>query len=270
MSRFANCLAITLRHEGGWSDHPRDPGGATMRGVTIARFAAYKGYAADKDDFDRLPLPRKQAIRNELSRISNVDLEDIYRRGYWNLVKADDLPAGLDLTMFDFAVNSGPGKAVRTLQGILGVKPDGVMGMMTVAAVRKYDTLSLIRRMYEARMKFLRNLGTWPTFGKGWKRRVDDILDRSLSMAKGKPTSAPVVSEPTPKANPADTRTLAKPNAQPKVVMAGSAVGSAVTEAAQMLAPHAEALSVIKWLCIALAVVSAGLLLWRAFKEQPS
>lgn len=255
MSRFSNCLNITLRHEGGWSDHPRDPGGATMRGVTIARYAAYKGRVVTKD---------------ELRHISTVELEDIYRKGYWNLVKADDLPAGLDLTMFDFAVNSGPARSVKTIQRIVGVAQDGVMGVFTLQAVRKRDTVELIRAMYEARMGFLRNLSTWSTFGKGWKRRVDDILHRSIAMVNGTNVAPIIVSEPTPKANPADTKTLAKPNAKEKAATAAASVGAAVTEAAQTLAPHATSLDVIKWMCIALAVVSAGVVLYRAFKEQPA
>jgi lysozyme family protein len=226
-----------------------------MRGVTIARYAAYKGRPVTKD---------------ELRHISPVELEDIYRRGYWNKVAADDLPPGLDLTMFDYAVNSGPARAVKTLQKIVGVTPDGVMGSFTVQAVRKYDTVSLIRRMYEARMGFLRNLSTWSTFGKGWASRVNDILDRSLAMAKGKAVTPPMVVEPTPRANPADTKTLAKPNAKAKAASAAGSVGAAVTEASQQLAPHASSLEVIKWLCIALAVVSAGILIWRAIKEQPA
>jgi lysozyme family protein len=255
MSRFANCLAITLRHEGSWSDHPLDKGGATMRGVTIARYAAYKGRVVTKD---------------ELRHISMVELEDIYRRGYWAKVAADDLPSGLDLTMFDFAVNSGPSRAVKTLQKIVGVTPDGSMGAFTVQAVRKFDPTSLIRQMYAARMSFLRNLSTWSTFGVGWKRRVDDILDRSLAMARGKAVNPPIQVEPTPKANPADQRTITKPNAKEKATATAGSVGAAVAEATQTLTPHSDSLEVIKWLCIALAVVSAGLLLWRAFKDKPS
>lgn len=255
MSRFSDCLVIVLRWEGGFSDHPKDPGGATMRGVTIARYAAYKGRVVTKD---------------ELRHISLFELEDIYRRGYWNKVSGDDMPAGLDLCLFDFAVNSGPARAIKTLQKIVGVTQDGSMGAFTVQAVRKYDTVSLIRRMHEARFGFLRNLSTWSTFGAGWTRRLNDIQDRALSMAKGNVPMPPVNFEPTPKANPADQRTITKPNAKEKAATAAGSVGAAVTEAAQTLAPHAEALSVLKWVCIGLAVVSACILIYRAFKEQPA
>lgn len=266
-SRFSKCLGITLRHEGGLSDHKKDPGGLTQFGITIGRFRAYKGWQEPKTE-DEL-----QRQRRALVNISGPELEDIYRKGYWNLVKADDLPPGLDLTMFDFAVNSGPARAIKTLQKIVGVTPDGQMGVFTISAVRKYskyNTEPLLRQMYEARMGFLRNLSTWPDFGKGWKRRVDDILHRSIAMANGTNVSPAVVSEPTPKANSADTKTLAKPNAKEKAATAAASVGAAVTEAAQTLAPHATSLDVIKWLCIALAVVSAGIVLYRAFKEQPA
>lgn len=255
MSRFSDCLAIVLRWEGGWSDHPRDPGGATMRGITIARYAAYKGRVVTKDELRHIPLS---------------EMEDIYRRGYWNKVAGDDLPAGLDLSLFDFAVNSGPSRAVKTLQRIVGVTPDGIMGAFTLQAVRRYDPASLVRRMHEARFGFLRNLSTWPTFGKGWTRRLNDIQDRALSMAKGNAVMPPVHVEPTPRANPADQRTITKPNAKEKAATAAGSVGAAVTEAAQTLAPHAEALSVLKWVCIGLAIVSACILVYRAFKEEPA
>src|SRR5574343_945709 len=128
-SQFSNCLRVTLAYEGGWADHPRDPGGATMRGITIARYRAYKGRTVTKD---------------ELRNISMVEVEDIYRTGYWRPVWGDKLPKGLDLVLFDYGVNSGPSRAVKEIQRIVGVQPDGVMGAFTLEAIKQRGTIDLI------------------------------------------------------------------------------------------------------------------------------
>lgn len=93
--RFARALPLVLAHEGGWADHPRDPGGATMKGVTLATFRRY------------VPNATKDKLRN----ISDEMLARIYREGYWDIVKGDELPPGLDYALFDWAVNSGPRRA---------------------------------------------------------------------------------------------------------------------------------------------------------------
>lgn len=178
---FDRCLEHTLRHEGGWADHPADPGGATMKGVTIGTFAQFKG---------------RKVTKAELREISDTDLRAIYRRGYWDKVRGDDLPAGLDLVAFDGAVNSGPSRGARWLQSALGVGADGKVGPQTIAAARQAmaerETSDVIRRACEARLRFLRGLKTWPTFGKGWDRRVQDVQAEALRMAAS-PISAPVV-----------------------------------------------------------------------------
>ncbi len=165
---FETCLAETLSHEGGWADHPKDPGGATMKGVTIATFARFKG---------------RQVTRAELRAISDADLRAIYRQGYWSPVRGDDLPAGLDLAAFDPAVNSGVSRAVRWLQVALGVKADGVMGQQTLAAAQAAPPVEAVQRACAARMGFLRGLRTWGTFGKGWSRRVASIEAVAVRMA---------------------------------------------------------------------------------------
>lgn len=170
MTRFDECLAVTLAHEGGWSDHPDDPGGATMRGVTIGTYAQFKGRKVTKD---------------ELRAISDADLRTIYRRNYWDKVRGDDLPPGLDLVAFDAAVNSGPARGVRWLQSALGVKADGKIGPHTLASANGHpNPEGIIRIACDNRMVFLRGLKTWPKFGKGWTRRVDDIRAKATEMAK--------------------------------------------------------------------------------------
>lgn len=190
---FERCLNEVLAHEGGWADHPKDPGGATMKGVTIGTFAQFKGRKVTKD---------------ELRAISDVDLRTIYRRKYWDLVRGDDLPAGLDLVAFDAAVNSGPARGARWLQQAVGVTADGKVGPATVAAAQAQAGASAIERAIAIRLSFLRGLKTWPTFGKGWQRRVNEVRAVALDMANSgkvaptRPTIAPPPPADTPKAKP--------------------------------------------------------------------
>lgn len=169
---FDECLAEILKHEGGWADHPRDPGGATMKGVTIGTYAQFKGRKVTKD---------------ELRAISDADLRAIYRRKYWDVVKGDDLPAGLDLVAFDAAVNSGPARGARWLQQALGVKVDGQIGPETIAKARRAPHAATIEAALDLRLVFVRSLKTWPTFGKGWSKRISDVRATALAMAAEDP-----------------------------------------------------------------------------------
>lgn len=178
---FDACLAETLRHEGGWADHPDDPGGATMKGVTIGTFAQFKG---------------RKVTKAELRAISDADLRAIYRRNYWEKVKADDLPAGLDLVAFDAAVNSGPARGARWLQTALGVVADGKIGPETLAAAQRADAGFIIERALNNRLAFLRGLKTWATFGRGWTVRVDAIRAAALRMAS-EAAAAPAAPAPS-------------------------------------------------------------------------
>jgi lysozyme family protein len=184
---FEIALAEVLRHEGGWADHPSDPGGATMKGITIGTFSRYR---------------RRDVSKAELRAISDADVRTIYRGEYWDKVRGDDLPAGLDLAVFDFAVNSGPRRAIVHLQRTVGVKDDGVFGPGTLAAVAKRDAATLVRELCSGRMRFLRALPTWKTFGKGWTRRVQEVEAAALRMAAA-PVSRPVApAAPAPQSTP--------------------------------------------------------------------
>jgi lysozyme family protein len=180
-NNFDAALKHVLRHEGGYADHPSDPGGATMMGITRATLADWRGRAVSKED---------------VRALTREEAGDIYRARYWNLVSGDKLPMGLDLVVFDHAVNSGPGRAVRTLQGLLAVDTDGRMGPRTIAALEGQEMLSLIRDMCKARRNFLRNLPTAPVFGRGWMRRVDAIERASLKMAGAAASSSPASFQP--------------------------------------------------------------------------
>lgn len=181
-TNFAKSLELVLVHEGGWSDNPQDPGGATMKGVTLAVYRNY--YGADKS---------KEDLRN----ISDDELQHIYKTGYWDKCRCDELPIGLDYAVFDAAVNSGPGRSTKWLQAAVGVTQDGAIGPGTLAAVAAQDTVELIIKVTDRRLAFLQQLSTWPTFGKGWERRVQNVRQQALAMANGTEPLAEEVNQST-------------------------------------------------------------------------
>lgn len=169
---FDAALALVLRHEGGFVDHPRDPGGATSMGITRATLAAWRGRPVDVD---------------EVRRLTRAEAAAIYRARYWDAVRADALPAGLDYAVFDAAVNSGPRRAALWLQAALGVAADGRIGPASLAAAAAAEPAGAIRRLARIRLDFLRRLATWPAFGRGWARRVAEMEAAALVMARRGP-----------------------------------------------------------------------------------
>lgn len=174
-TNFNASLDRVLVHEGGWSDNPKDPGGATMKGVTLQTFRRYYGSNQSK-----------QNLRN----ISTEQLGHIYRKGFWNVCYCDQLPAGLDYCVFDAAVNSGPGNSIKWLQAAVGSPQDGGMGPNTLAKVKAHgDVVALINKTCDRRLGFLKSLKTWSTFGKGWGSRVEGVRTAALNMASGQSSS---------------------------------------------------------------------------------
>ncbi|MFB9978707.1 glycoside hydrolase family 108 protein [Mesorhizobium kowhaii] len=175
---FARALALVLKSEGGWSENPADPGGATMKGVTLANFRRYVKAGATKAD---------------LRQISDAQIATVFRRFYWDAVLGAELPDGVDHAVFDFAVNSGPGRAAKTLQAALGVAQDGRIGPATLAAARAKPAGVTIDALCDARLAFLKRLPTWATFGRGWSDRVKSVRVQALLMSAqpAAPVAAP-------------------------------------------------------------------------------
>lgn len=169
---FARALPLVLSHEGGYVNHPSDPGGATNKGVTLATFRAYVKPGGTVED---------------LKAITDEQVATVYYRHYWAAVNAQALPAGIDYAVFDFAVNSGPSRAAKYLQAILGVEQDGRVGPKTIAAAEKADARAVINGLCDVRLAFLKRITSggkllWNTFGKGWDRRVADVRRTALMM----------------------------------------------------------------------------------------
>lgn len=174
---FQRALQQVLHHEGGWSDHPRDPGGATMRGITLRTYSQWLGREASKD---------------ELRMIPQEHVEAIYRKWYWDAVRGDELPGGLDLMVFDFAVNAGRRRAVVTLQRAIDLpaaQQDGALGPRTLAATLalcgRIGTPAVCQSYATLRELFYRELPTFDTFGKGWLRRNEAVLTMAKSWTDG-------------------------------------------------------------------------------------
>lgn len=169
-TRFEICLAEVLRHEGGYVDHPSDPGGATNMGITRKTLARWRNVS-----------PWWNLPKAEVQKLTRTEAARIYRAGYWNLCRAANMPPGIDLALFDFAVNSGPDRAIRTLQAVLGVVVDGLVGPLTIGAAARADARAVVTGMCDRRLGFLRGLSTFSTFGRGWTSRVSAIRTAALA-----------------------------------------------------------------------------------------
>jgi lysozyme family protein len=157
MGDLSKCLPITLQFEGGWSDNPKDPGGATMNGITLTTFRRYRPNATKAD---------LRAISPELRQV-------IYADGYWKPTSGDNLPSGVDLVAFDYGVNSGPGAANKALAATAGLSP-----------------VERVKAICARRLSILQSLKTWATFGKGWGARVVQVQALGIQWAAGAPDIA--------------------------------------------------------------------------------
>ena len=167
LSDWQKSFELMLKSEGGYVNNPADPGGMTNLGVTKATWENWVGRASDEAEMRGL-TPEK--------------VEPLYKKKYWDAVRGDELPPGISYLCFDFAVNAGAGRAIKTLQSAVGVTPDGGFGPMTMAAVQAIDPKELIERFSQAKEDFYRSLPTFGTFGKGWLNRVADVKVKANTM----------------------------------------------------------------------------------------
>lgn len=254
---YQKALDLVLVHEGGYVNHPRDPGGPTNKGVTQR---VYDLYREAKD------LPART-----VKKITPAEIADIYKTRYWDVVKGDQLPAGVDYVVFDGAVNSGTGQSAKWLQRALGGhykgKVDGQIGQSTLAAVAAHPNHdALVNAICDRRMAFLQALKTWPTFGKGWKRRVDEVRKIGRAMAENAPVpKATFVDEPKAKALIEDAP--AKPWTAPAdAATGGGAITTTLAQATDQLTPYADIEFIgrmVAYLTVAGVVMLLGGLAWR-------
>lgn len=163
--RFQRCVRLVLAHEGGYVDHPLDPGGATNLGVTLG-VAREAGLDKDRDgDVDKA----------DVKALTPADAAKVYRERYWLAAACDKLPAGVDYIVFDTAVNMGVSRAARYVQTAVSVRPDGVIGPMTLRAVAKMNPRVLVGLIFVQRRAFYTSSQNFPAFGKGWIKRLNAV-----------------------------------------------------------------------------------------------
>ena len=168
---------MLIKHEGGFTDDQRDKGnsqgdghgnrGSTMLGVTSKNWARY----TDK------PAPIEV-----MKELTVDDVKPLYKKNYWDAVKADMLPSGCDVSVADLCVNAGPGRAAKLLQRVVGSKADGAIGKKTIAKVHDMEPKDILEKYYDARESFYRSLDDYKHYGKGWSRRNKETLQTALEM----------------------------------------------------------------------------------------
>ena len=164
-----SCFAMVIKSEGGFVNHPKDPGGMTNLGVTRSAWEAYLG---------------RDVTEADMRALTPDVVKPFYKKLYWDRIKGDELPAGVDYAAYDLAVNSGPSKAAKFLQEIAGVPVDGVIGPKSLEAVKSCDAKETADAICDMRLDFLKGLSTFDTFGKGWSIRVASVKDKAVSMAE--------------------------------------------------------------------------------------
>jgi lysozyme family protein len=164
---FKECLDLVLKAEGGWVNHPSDPGGETNLGVTKRVWEEYVGHPVES-----------------LKKLTKDDVAPLYEQKYWRPCYGEVLPRGLDFVVFSMGVNAGPGRSVKLLQSSIGCVPDGVIGPATRGLISDSNSATLIGKFSEARREYYRSLKNFPIFGKGWLNRVNHEETEAFNMVK--------------------------------------------------------------------------------------
>ena len=163
-----NCFAMVIKSEGGFVNNPKDPGGMTNLGVTRS---AWQGFL------------NRDVTETEMRGLTPEAVKPFYKALYWDRIKGDSLPSGVDYAAYDLAVNSGPHKAAQYLQEIAGAPVDGMIGPKSLEAIQSCDAKETADAICDMRLEFLKKLSTFDTFGKGWSHRVADVKAKAISMA---------------------------------------------------------------------------------------
>jgi len=164
---WQKAFEMMLVSEGGYVNHPSDPGGMTNLGVTKRVWEEWVG---------------RESNEKEMRSLTPEMVAPLYKRKFWEACHCDLLPSGVDYLVFDFAVNAGPGRSAKILQTAIGVTPDGGIGPITLAAVQAQDPVELVEKFSQAKEDFYRSLNTFDTFGKGWLNRVAAVKVKASSM----------------------------------------------------------------------------------------
>lgn len=267
ISRERAALDKVLAHEGGYVNDKRDPGGPTNRGITQRVYDAYRR--------------SKGLATRSVQSITSQEVFDIYDRQYWDAVKGDQLPDGVDYVVLDGAVNSGPKQSIIWLQRALGPlyqgRPDGVIGIGTLQAVKACNNHdALIDRICDQRLNFMRHLSTWPHFGRGWSARVKEVRSIGQAWATGETPIAPSFYDGgQAKAFIEDAKaapTVAPADAATGAGVGGGTIAGTLSGLQDQLSPLSYASEWVGRIVVILAVVSAVLVVggigWRWYVNR--
>jgi lysozyme family protein len=245
----ADCYAESIRrlliNEGGYVNHPSDPGGPTNFGVTLRDYRRYVRAGATADDLRGMKVE---------------DAKAIYREKYWNAMCGDMLPAGVDYCVFDYAVNSGTSRAPKVLQRILGVPVTGCIDETTLAATRERDARTVVQAMCDERLRFLQALKTWPVFGRGWSKRVGEVRAAALAMADKAAGRAPIGGAPSSRA---PGKGVVPVNDAARKGTAGGAIATGGAIAQQSAANGAEWMAFLLIIVVTLAIAAGSWAFWH-------
>lgn len=254
---FELALKQVLKDEGGNDDDPQDHGGRTSRGITQREYNAW--------------CRLTQKPQGDVWRASDGDIRAIYHDQYWRPY-CDSLPSGVDYSFFDISVNAGRTQAVRTFQKALGVKVDGMMGQVTLAAINARDPVKLIHAIAEKRRAFYRSLAQFPRYGRGWMRRVDHCEKISLEMA-GHNEPEEHTEEPV-KIPKAKDQPIAEASVSPETAATASAttggISSMLEQFKETLSPFATEIKFITYALIGIAFTTFGYAVYGYWKRKKS
>jgi lysozyme family protein len=248
---YPESIRRLLLSEGGYVNHPSDPGGPTNFGITLGDYRKYVKADATAADVRAMKVDEAKAI---------------YREKYWAAIRCDELPAGVDYCLFDYAVNSGTGRAPKVLQRVLGASVTGRVDDATLAAARGRDARALIQAICDERLRFLQSLNTWPVFGKGWSRRVGEVRSAALAMS-GRADGVPMRDAPS---TCAPGKGVVPVNDAARKGAAGGAIATGSITAQQSAAGGADwiIVAVIVVAAIAIAVAAWAFWHWRQKRQQ--
>lgn len=223
-STFSTALARVLAHEGGYTNHPSDPGGPTNFGITIYDYRKYVKPNANAADVRAMKVEEAKAI---------------YRARYWDALACDELPAGLDYTLFDYGVNSGVGRAGKVLRRVLALPDDDWhVAADVLAAIARRDASALIVAVNDERLRFLQSLKTWPVFGKGWGSRVARVKSCSLALASRTALDDASARAPLPRVEASAKGHVTPPVSSRQIAQVGGGLAAALAAAGHWLAAH--------------------------------
>jgi lysozyme family protein len=250
-------VAIILVYEGGLANVKGDPGELTNKGITQGTYNSWR--------------MRQGLTTQSVAKITDGEVNEIYRAEYWDRVDCDDMPPGVDLCLFDAAVNSGVGSSTRWAQGVCGLDTDGDIGPKTKAAILAMDPEEFIRDFNSRRLGTLQRLPTWGEFGKGWSARIANGQKQELAWAEGgegpDPVQVHTIGGHT-KANPSLIPTSHTAQIATHAATVGGAVGTAATQTASSLTGISDTFTWMKYVLGVITLIGALAGLVVMFSKQ--